>query len=133
MARHPDRERHHVRTPEVSEGDQIVQRHALGARMVADALREDGWDVVYLGCGVPLNDLVAFADLRRPDVVALSVGMASHLAAAKVTTLALHSLAIPPRVLLGGFGCHGPEAHRVGADAVSTDLAATTPLVLELC
>ena len=53
--------------------------HALGARMVADFLEADGWEVIQLGASTPAPDLVELADSERPDVVALSTATAGSL------------------------------------------------------
>lgn len=55
--------------------------HDLGARMVADFLEMDGYDVDFLGANVPSESLVAHVRERRPDLVALSATMAHHLPA----------------------------------------------------
>jgi MerR family transcriptional regulator, light-induced transcriptional regulator len=49
------------------------ERHALGARMVADFFLASGWRVGYLGADVPTEDLLGFVRAQRPDIVALSV------------------------------------------------------------
>ena len=55
------------------------ERHALGARMVADFLEADGWEVLQLGADTPAADLAALVDSERPDVVALSTSTAGSL------------------------------------------------------
>ena len=50
------------------EGDQ----HYLGARMIADFLAMDGWEVDFLGSGTPGKDLAEFVRQRKADLVALS-------------------------------------------------------------
>ena len=42
------------------------EQHTLGARMFADFLEADGWEVVLLGAGSPVRDVVELVDLERP-------------------------------------------------------------------
>lgn len=107
--------------------------HALGARMVTDTLRDDGWNVLYVGAGVPQSDLVAFAKLHRPHLVCLSVSLSGHLPAVQEVTLSLRGLPHPPVVIVGGWGCRSAAAERLAADAVSCDLLGLPDLARNLC
>ena len=40
------------------------EQHVLGARMVADFLEADGWEVLLLGAGAPTDDLIALVERR---------------------------------------------------------------------
>ena len=55
------------------------EQHALGARMVADFLEADGWEVMLLGAGAPAADVVALVEHEQPDLVALSTATAGVL------------------------------------------------------
>ena len=55
------------------------EQHVLGARMVADFLEADGWEVLLLGPGAPAGDLVALVESEQPDLVALSTATAGVL------------------------------------------------------
>lgn len=55
------------------------EEHELGARMVADFLEMDGFEVLYVGAGVPTEDLVAFVRGRRAELLALSVTCPAHV------------------------------------------------------
>lgn len=59
------------------------EQHALGARMVADLLRLDGWNVTYLGASPVAGDLVKLLRRQRPALLALSVAMPGHLVEVK--------------------------------------------------
>ena len=50
------------------EGD----HHSIGARMIADFLAVDGWEVYFLGDGTPAKDLSEFVRQRNADLVAIS-------------------------------------------------------------
>ncbi|MFP4175672.1 MAG: B12-binding domain-containing protein [Candidatus Brocadiia bacterium] len=53
--------------------------HELGARLVADMLELDGWDVVFLGSDVPGEDLIHVVERRSPKIVALSTTLPYNL------------------------------------------------------
>ena len=55
------------------------ERHSLGARIVADVLEIDGWEVDYVGATSPTADLVYLAANTGPDVIGISVAMPSNL------------------------------------------------------
>ena len=50
-------------------------RHAIGLRMLGDALRIQGWQTNYLGADVPTDSFVELANSVRPDLVLISCGM----------------------------------------------------------
>ena len=100
------------------EGDQ----HYVGARIVADFLLMDGWEVDFLGNGTPAADLAAFVQQRRADLVALSATMPELLLNARVAADAVRALPPPrPKVLLGGAAIvGGPEdPDSLGCDAIA--------------
>jgi len=81
------------------EGDQ----HYVGARMIADLLLMDGWEVDFLGNGTPAGDLAAFVRQRKTDLVALSSTLPEFLSNARAAAEAVRALPPPrPKVLLGG-------------------------------
>ena len=81
------------------EGDQ----HYVGARMIADLLLMDGWEVDFLGNGTPSGDLAAFVQQRKTDLVALSSTLPEFLPNAGAAADAIRALPPPrPKVLLGG-------------------------------
>lgn len=53
--------------------------HELGARMVADFLEMDGWDTYFVGANTPTDSLIETIQKKQPDLVGLSVTMASTL------------------------------------------------------
>ena len=101
------------------EGDE----HLIGARMVADFLTMDGWEVDFLGYGTPTKDLVEFVRQRRSDLVALSCTLPEFLPNAKAAAAALRDLDPPPKVLLGGLAVESEEmeVRSLGGDAFGRD------------
>jgi methanogenic corrinoid protein MtbC1 len=101
------------------------ERHSLGARIVADILEMDGWDVTYVGATSPAADLAYLAASTRPNVIGISVAMASNLP--QLATLVRELRALPhlagARIMVGGWLLvTEPDVWRLlGADAGATD------------
>ncbi|HIJ94308.1 MAG TPA: cobalamin B12-binding domain-containing protein [Desulfuromonadales bacterium] len=57
--------------------------HEVGARMVADVLEFDGWNVTYLGANFPVEGLLELLRRHQPFLLALSVATPFNLARAK--------------------------------------------------
>ena len=101
------------------------ERHSLGARIVADLLEIDGWDVDYVGATSPTGDLVYLAANTEPDVIGISVTMPSNLP--QLATLIRRLRALPQledaRIMVGGWLLvTEPEVWRLlGADAGASD------------
>ncbi len=53
--------------------------HEIGARMVADLLEIDGWDIYYLGANTPVDTLVEMIKEKRPFFVGLSAALSFNL------------------------------------------------------
>jgi len=76
--------------------------HSTGARMTADLLRLEGWNVDFLGPDVPTEAIVAMVKNRGPQILALSVTMKSNLRHVRALLGALGKVPAPPKVLIGG-------------------------------
>ena len=101
------------------------ERHELGLRMICDLLELDGWDTVFLGASVPVEDLVEMVKERRPEVVALSASITPHLARVREAVQAIRE-AMPedaPVIAIGGraFAGDAALAERMGADLTAKD------------
>jgi methanogenic corrinoid protein MtbC1 len=103
--------------------------------MICDVLEMEGWDTVFLGATVPIEDLVAMVRERRPDVVALSASIAPHLGRVRATIDAIRG-AMPgaaPLIAVGGraFADDPGLAERLGADLTATDAVEAARLLKE--
>lgn len=104
-----------------------VERHEVGLRMICDLLELEGWDTVFLGGTVPVEELVELVRERRPDVVALSASIAPHLPRLREAVRAIRA-ALPedgPLIAVGGrpFLDDPKLAEQVGADLTAADAA----------
>ena len=59
----------HGKTMAVACGDGEAEE--LGAQITADLFEADGWQVWFLGCGVPNDEILQFCGKNRPDVLTL--------------------------------------------------------------
>jgi len=59
--------------------------HEVGARMLADFLEMEGWNVTYLGANTPKEELIAILKQHKPFMVALSVATVFNLDHARQT------------------------------------------------
>lgn len=86
------------------------ERHFLGALMVADAFRFQGWRVDFLGADVPARDLVDTLKKQPPHALALSVTLKPNLAGLRKIMAPLNRDPERPLVLAGGAALKGEEA-----------------------
>jgi len=80
------------------EGD----RHAIGARMVADLLALNGWDELFLGADTPLDALVWKVAAIQPVFVGLSITLPGILPRVREGIERLKAQVPGVRVLVGG-------------------------------
>ena len=96
--------------------------HYTGARIVADFLVMDGWDVDFLGGGLPAADLAKFVGDRRANLLAISSTMPEFLPNARTISRMIRRLpSVRTRILLGGQapGASGLTAADFGCDAIA--------------
>jgi methanogenic corrinoid protein MtbC1 len=91
--------------------------HSLPARMGAERLRYQGWEVTFLGASVPAHDLQQYVVDTEPDRIVLSCTLSLHLSGAARGIAALADLGAPVIVAGAAFGDTPDRAGRVGASA----------------
>jgi methanogenic corrinoid protein MtbC1 len=110
--------------------------HEVGARMVADMLELDGWDVTYLGANLPIKDLLALLKQKKPFLLALSVATAFNLEKARELIAAVRKMPelSATRILAGGLAfCSTPRLwQEFGADGYAAGLEEALALCDEL-
>ena len=86
----------------------VNDHHEIGARMVADILELNGWNVYYLGANTPLVDLNRLISEEKPHILALSVTMSYNIPAALeiVEQIKLNHDRADLRIILGGYALH---------------------------
>ena len=99
--------------------------HEVGARMLADFLEMDGWNVTYLGANIPKEELLAILKEHKPFMVALSVATVFNLDNARQTIDAIKADKETGniKIMLGGLAFNGmPLLWRdFGADGYAAD------------
>lgn len=96
------------------------EHHELGARMAADLLVSDGWNVTYVGADVPLAALVELVVRIRPVFVGLSFALPERLPSVRDAIARLRREAPGTRLLLGGRGIAlDATARDLGSDAIA--------------
>ena len=123
-----------VGTPQ-TKGTAIVsavpnEYHEVGARMVADILELDGWDVTYLGANTPVEELVKMLKQKQPFMLALSVATAFNLEKARlvIKTVKSDRDLTAMRILVGGLAFSSVPRlwQEFGADGYAANLAEAT-------
>jgi methanogenic corrinoid protein MtbC1 len=111
------------------------ERHELGLRMICDVLEMEGWDTVFLGASVPVEDLVKMVRARRPQVVALSASIAPHVERVRdaIDAIRESDAGREPLIAVGGraFMDDPALAERLGADLTARDAAEAAERLIE--
>lgn len=59
-----------------------AETHNIGLRMVCDIFETKGWDSIFLGCNVPTRSVLDAIDKKKPNILALSITIPSHIESA---------------------------------------------------
>ena len=99
--------------------------HFLGARMFADLLIMDGWDVDFFWTATPPKDLAQYLQHRRVNLLGLSSTMTEFLPNAREIADEIRELDHHrPKILLGGAAVRNiSNPAQFGADAIVTNVA----------
>jgi len=97
--------------------------HFIGAKMFADFLYFEGWDVHFLGANLPLPDLIDFVKKLNPHLVGLSLNAVETVPRTKEAVRLLKELSPTPKIFLGGAMArsHFELLTDIGADGVMRD------------
>lgn len=99
--------------------------HEIGARMVADLLEQDGWDITFMGANTTEDDLISHLLEEPPHLLGISVSMLFNLK--NVRNLISKIREIPELkdllILVGGPGTAGGNSlwKTTGADGWAVD------------
>ena len=105
------------------------ENHWIGAKIFANLLFLEGWDVEYIGVDNPAEDLAIYLTEVETDVVAISVVLPGNIMSAEDAVSAIESLDNPPFVILGGPAFKGFSGE-IGKAAI-VDNSATGLTVLQ--
>nr|MEE4268250.1 cobalamin-dependent protein [Candidatus Krumholzibacteria bacterium] len=107
--------------------------HEIGARMLADVLELDGWEILFTGANVPLDQLMLLIEEASPDILAISVTIPAHLAGAQdIIEAARNSqLCAGMKILVGGGAFRESDDlwEKMGADGYALDAREAKELV----
>jgi methanogenic corrinoid protein MtbC1 len=99
--------------------------HEMGARMVADFLEMDGWDVSYLGANTPSASLIAYLHARKARLLLLSatLGTNVHIVRELIAEVRKDPALAEVRIIVGGYPFNqAPDLWlAVGADGTASD------------
>lgn len=85
------------------------EQHALGLRMVADLLEDDGYRVAYLGADVPTEALLQAVRALEPALVGLSATMPESTRRLEAVVEGLRSEHPQLPLVIGGQGSKSPR------------------------
>ncbi len=112
------------------------EMHELGARLLADLLECDGWDVDFYGTSMPLRDLIEAIRESNPRFVGLSAALVMHLGSVKRTIAAIREQLGPetPPIVVGGNAFAGSDElwKNVGADLYARDASEAVEVLRSL-
>ena len=105
------------------------ENHWIGAKIFANLLFLEGWDVEYIGVDTPAEDLAIYLTEVEIDVVAFSVVLPDNIMSVEEAVSTIESLDNPPFVILGGPAFKGFSGE-IGKAAI-VDNSATGLTVLQ--
>jgi MerR family transcriptional regulator, light-induced transcriptional regulator len=101
--------------------------HEIGAWMIADILKIQGWDTDYLGANTPQNDLIQFLLSSRPGILAISVTMPFNAGKVKdiIDIIKANTVFNKMKIMVGGrvFIEHPELGTTLGADGFGVNIS----------
>jgi MerR family transcriptional regulator, light-induced transcriptional regulator len=80
------------------------EQHEIGMRMVTDLFEYEGYETHYLGSNIPIQDIVNYVDIHKPNILAISITLSVHLSSLKqcVTMIRSNKNLNNMKILIGG-------------------------------
>src|SRR3990172_4735375 len=106
--------------------------HDVGARVVAPALRDAGFEVIYTGLKKTPEEIVRIAEQEDVDVVGLSILSGSHLHLCEKVEALLEALELDDKLFIVGGNVPERDQERLrelGVDAVFATGSRTESIV----
>ena len=102
-----------------------TQGHELGAQIISDLFEADGWEVRFVGSGVPMDELVQLVGRIQPDLIVYFGTEASGIPEVRRTLQNLHGIGASPYTAVLAVGGVFNRAEglwiEVGADDFAPD------------
>ena len=112
-----------------------TEQDELGASMAADLVEAGGFDVCFVGGGVPFDEIMARVGEDRPNVLLLFSSAAADLPEVRrlIDTLHEQNVCHELQIVVGGgvYGRAEGLAEEIGADLFVPDLADLVPMLRE--
>ena len=78
------------------------ENHQVGIKMVADIFEANGWDSYFMGANTPTMELINFAKVINPDVIALSLSIYFNLPILKKMIIEIRNQLPNVSIIVGG-------------------------------
>ena len=105
------------------------ERHELGARMAADLLAYDGWNVTFVGADVPQDALVELVTREHPRFVGLSASLPERLSRLHETIARLRGAVPASKLVVGGRVLASIDSQSLEVDAVAPSASGAVELL----
>lgn len=80
------------------------ESHQIGAKMVSDVFELQGWNSHFLGANTPVDELLKYLEMVKPNILSLSMSIDSHLDALEKTIQKVREKYPDLVILTGGQG-----------------------------
>ncbi|MHB0913486.1 MAG: cobalamin B12-binding domain-containing protein [Armatimonadota bacterium] len=101
------------------------EMHDFGARLAANMLELNGWNVKFLGASMPADDLLGYVEGNPPKVFGISAAMTQHIPAMEKLIRRMRNAFGEecPKIIVGGQAFWKKDRlwERVGADLWARD------------
>lgn len=108
----------------------------LGAQMVADLFQSEGWDVYFVGGGVPFDELTTLVGQIRPNLLVIFGTQPSSVPAVRQFVLHMREIGVCPtmNVMVSGGVFNRADGlwHEVGADVFAPTAKEAIELAADL-
>lgn len=80
------------------------ESHQIGAKMVSDVFELHGWNSHFLGANTPVDELLKYLEMVKPNILSLSMSIDTHLDALEKTIQKVKGKYPDLVILTGGQG-----------------------------
>jgi len=105
------------------------ERHELGARMAADLLAYDGWNVRFVGADVPQDALVELVTREHPRFIGLSASLPERMSRLHETIARLRGVVPASKLVVGGRVVGSIDSQSLDVDAVAPSASGAVELI----